>query len=137
MPKVEIHEDGGAPAGEGAALSPSAQLIKDALRAETITDGKGRRILLRKPGVLTQYRIVESVGPELAANLTYMNMVNPLTWVAEIDGDPIALPKSKLQIEALITRLDDEGLEAVMTWFADKAEAVAGAAEQKAQLKNS
>src|SRR5438045_4028165 len=116
-PKLKIEETTAPAAHEAPAPSPSAELLKEAMKSEMITDGRGRRILMRKPGVLAQYRIVEAVGPELASNQTYMAMVNPLLWVGEIDGDPVSVPRSKREVEALIQRLDEDGLEAAMAWY--------------------
>ena len=43
-----------------------------------------------------------------------MQMVLPLLWVVEIDGVAVKTPVTKLQLEALIQQLDEDGLEAVM-----------------------
>lgn len=121
MADVKIHETGAAaeaaPEAVQVAASPSADLIRQALKEEVITDEKGRKILMRKPGVLAQFRIIEAVGPDTAANQTYMQMVNPLIWVGAIDGEPVHLPANKREVEVLIQRLDEEGLGAVMGWY--------------------
>lgn len=129
--------------GDKASL-PSEDLVRQATKEETVTDEKGRRITLRKPGVLAQFRIVEAVGPELAANQTYMQMVNPLIYLSEIDGDPVFLPANKREVDVLIQRLDEEGLAAVFAWYManivvptqDAVKAAERAAEEKARLKN-
>lgn len=133
-PQVKVHD-------EAPAASPTQELVAAALKPETVTDAKGRAILVRKPSVLAQFRIVQAVGPDLAANHTYMQMVNPLIYVGEIDGDPVALPNSLREVEALIMRLGEEGLDAVMTWYmvnviAPMTEALE-AEQTKARLKNS
>jgi hypothetical protein len=146
MASVKIHKAAGAPgqpATEGpevAPATPSAQLVRQALKEELVTDAKGRKILMRKPSVLAQFRIVEAVGPQVAANQTYMQMINPLIYVGAIDGVPVALPTSLLETEALIARLDDEGLNAAMSWYVANVisptlEAIQ-AEEAKARLKN-
>src|SRR5262249_29250775 len=63
---------------------------------------------------LEEFRIMEAVGPELAANTTYMGMLNPLLYLAEIDGDAVQIPRTKLQIDALIQRAGREGFVAVL-----------------------
>lgn len=93
--------------------TPSAQAVAKGNSELAVTDSKGRSIKLKKPGVLAQYRLIEALG-ESAKNEVYMGMVLPLIFVSEIDGDPVFLPTSKREIEALIQRLDEEGLEAVM-----------------------
>lgn len=97
--------------------SASADLVREALKETTLTDATGRSIVVRKPGVLASYRIIEAVGAEAAANQTYMAMVAPLIYVAKIGEDPIFLPTSKDEVEALIQTLDEPGLEAVMAWY--------------------
>jgi hypothetical protein len=94
--------------------TPSDELIAKAASIVTLEpDARGRIITLAKPGVLAQYRIVEVLG-DSAANQVYMGMVLPLLFVTAIDGDPIFAPKSKLEVEALIQRLDEDGIDAVM-----------------------
>lgn len=121
--------------------TPTAELVAKAVKQDEITDANGRKIVLRKPGPLAQYRIVEAVGPERSRNETYMAMVNPLIWIASIDGEPVATPITHSEVEALIIRLDDVGLEAVMGWFMENIAAPAmeamDLAEQRARLKNS
>lgn len=93
--------------------SPSAELIAAAKREATVTDSLGRVIRLKKPAVLAQFRLVEALG-ETSKNQVYMGMVMPLIFVAQIDGEAVPAPTSKLQVEALIQRLSDEGVRAVM-----------------------
>lgn len=114
-------------------ITPSEQLVKAAQSEVVIVDARGRNIRLRKPGVLAQFRLVEALG-ESASNSVYMSMIIPLVYVAEIDGDPVRTG-SKREIEALIQRLDEDGVTAVMervrdTWGASDPEA------DKAALKN-
>jgi len=79
-----------------------------------VTDEKGRKIGLRQLPFLEEFRIVEAVGPERAANQTYMGMINPLLLIAEIDGEPIDVPRTHPQIEALIKRAGREGFMAAL-----------------------
>lgn len=93
-------------------LTPSEQVVAKAAEI-TVTDSAGRVIKLKKPGVLAQFRLVEVMG-ETAKNQVYMGMVLPLIYVTAIDGDAVFQPTSKLQVEALIQRLDEHGIDAVM-----------------------
>lgn len=115
-PTVTITESGVAtvPAAVAApAPTASEQLIKQAKAEATVVDAKGRAITLRKPGVLAQFRLVEMLGAT-ASNQAYMGMVLPLTFVGSIDGDPVAIG-TKRELEALIQRLDEDGVLAVAT----------------------
>lgn len=93
--------------------TPSAQVVTKAISATTVTDSAGRKITLKKPGVLAQYRLIEALG-DTAKNEVYMAMAMPLIYVSEIDGDSVILPSTKIQVEALIQRLDEHGIQAVI-----------------------
>jgi hypothetical protein len=93
--------------------TPSAQVVTKAISATTVTDSAGRTITLKKPGVLAQYRLIEALGAT-AKNEVYMAMAMPLIYVSEIDGDSVILPSTKIQVEALIQRLDEHGIQAVI-----------------------
>jgi hypothetical protein len=95
-----------------AVQKPSETIVADA-NAVTILVVGSMRIGVKKPGVLAQYRIVEVVGAS-AKNEVYMGMIAPLLWVCEIDGQPQVLPSTKRELEALIQRLGEEGLSALM-----------------------
>lgn len=93
-----------------------------------VTDTRGRKITLRKPQVLAQFRLVRLLPPEVAQNSPYIQMLFPALFVTRIDDMPFAFPQSEREIEALITLLDDDGLSAVLTgvqehWGADIAPA--------------
>jgi hypothetical protein len=92
--------------------TPSADVVAKQNQSFVVTDAKGRAITLKKPGVLSQFRLIEALG-DTAKNQVYTSMVLPIIFVTDIDGDPIPQPQSKREIEALIQRLDDEGIEAV------------------------
>lgn len=93
--------------------TPSAKLVAAAAKSVDVTDALGRTIVLRKPDVLAQFRMVEALG-DSARNQVYMGMVLPLLFVASIDGEAVATPDTKAEVEALIKRLDEAGIQAVM-----------------------
>lgn len=93
--------------------TPSEELVKQAAGEYQITDARGRRITLKKPGVLGQFRLVKILG-ESAQNQVYVGMVLPLIFVSEIDGEPVHFPQSEREVDALIQRLDEDGITAVM-----------------------
>lgn len=93
--------------------TPSEQLVKEATQEHVVIDRKGRKIRLAKPSVLSQFRIVKVLGPDAAANQTYVGMIMPLLFVASIEDDPVYFPNTEAEIDALIQRLSDEGIEAV------------------------
>ncbi len=91
--------------------TPSEEIVKK-IEVE-VTDSTGRVIRLKKPAVLGQYRLIEAIG-DSAKNEVYTAMVMPLLFIASIDDDNISSLRSKLEVEALIQRLDEHGLEAVI-----------------------
>lgn len=114
--------------------SPSAELINKAVAEVTITDARGRTFTLKRPGVLAQYRLVDMLG-ESAKNEVYMGMVLPLTYVAAIDGQPEGAPASRRQLDALIQRLDEDGIAAIMVGVQENF-GTADPEKDKAALKN-
>ena len=115
-PKVTVHDaaPSKAPQPREEGSSPTQTLIRDAVKEASITDALGRRLTLRKPDVLAQYRIVKLVGGETAKNEVYMGMIQPIIFLHAIDGDQVFFPRTESELEANIQRLGDEGLAAVM-----------------------
>jgi hypothetical protein len=94
-------------------IKPSEDVVRTSVQPANVVDAKGRKITLQKPGVLAQYRLVEMLG-ESASNQTFMNMVLPLLFVAAIDDEPVHRFTKRSELDALIQRLEDDGIGAVM-----------------------
>lgn len=92
--------------------TPSEKIINESNQAIKILDARGRAIVLKKPNVLDQFRIVEIVGPETAKNEVYMAMIMPILYVDSIDGIS-AIFGTKGELEALISRLGEDGISTV------------------------
>ncbi|NMM21844.1 MAG: hypothetical protein HHJ15_18145 [Rhodoferax sp.] len=95
-------------------LKPSDDVIAQAVKPCVVLDAQGRSITLQKPGVLAQFRMIEMLGGETAKNQVYVGMVLPLLYIASIDGEALPRLSSKRELEALIQRLDEDGIECVM-----------------------
>lgn len=94
--------------------TPSAQIIAAAGGNQVVaTDKTGRRITTNKLSVIQRTRLFKMVGPGNSQNLPLMGYYFMAGSVTAIDGDPVAFPTSEAQIEALLTRLDDAGLDAL------------------------
>ena len=89
------------------------ELPAEAAPRPAATDPRGRKIALRKINALDRLRLFELVGAENSRNEPYLGYASLAYHVASIDGDAVAKPASKAQLEALIQRLDDDGLNAV------------------------
>ena len=111
--KLNVHDVGGE-------LTASAALIQDAIQEHTVTDALGRKIKLAKPSPLAQFRILKAIGPESAANQAYVMSIYPLLFVAEIDGEVVNFPASDGEVEAIVLRLGDAGLDAITAGVLEK-----------------
>lgn len=115
MANVKINR--GAEMG-AAAETPSQQLVRQGNDPHEVTDARGRVIVLKRPSTLSRLRFIEALG-ESSTNRLWVGTVSPLMYVSSIDGTPVSPPISKREIEALYTRLDEDGLEAVSAGLAE------------------
>lgn len=101
----------------GAVAQPTVSLPSQQVIATNepvvVIDSTGRKITLKKPAVLAQFRFVSALGAD-AENRVYMGMTLPLLYVAAVGDEPVNTFFKKFEIEALIQRLDDHGIAAVM-----------------------
>lgn len=112
-----------------AAQPQAAEAPKDV----TVTDARGRVIGIKKPPFLAQFRLTEGLG-QTASNDAYMNMIAPVLYVASINGDPVSTPTTKLQVEAILQRLDEDGYSAVFKGMMEHFDATKS--DQQEQVKN-
>jgi len=101
----------------------------------TVTDSRGRVLALKKLDILEESRLIRMLGQETATNMVYMtSYVMPAVMVASIDGDAVFMPNSMRELEALIKRLDNDGITAIQKFvYADPEEKQS---EEEAGLKN-
>lgn len=97
----------------GQVETPSQNMTRDANAMCYETDKRGRRIGVVKPSALTRYRLLKILGPESAKNEPLLGHAMLAFLVREINGEPVQVPNSERQIEAMIDRLDDDGLNAI------------------------
>ena len=77
---------------------------------EIVTDDAGRKLHLRRIGVVEQMRLFKALGPELSANASYMHGALMAAAVEMIDGVPLPFPTSEAGLEAVLERI---GLDAM------------------------
>lgn len=128
MAKVTVHEDSGQNEAKKAAIPEK----------KSVTDSKGRKIVLREIDPLQQARLVIGVGAEAAANGPYMAaFVFPVAMVEQIDDDFYGFPANIKQVEAMLKTLGNEGMAAIMAHFKEEAEAQESRNEaERAAVKN-
>jgi hypothetical protein len=95
--------------------SPSQELSKPA--KESVTDSRGRVLVVRKMNALDRLRVFELIGAENASNEPYLGYANLAYSVESIDGGPLPVPRTKLALEGAVQKLDDDGLAAVAQAF--------------------
>lgn len=115
-------------------ITPSEQIVKEAAKAVTAKDSRGREITLRKPGPLAKLRFFEAMG-ESSSNALWASVISPLMFVGAIDGDAVPTPTSKREIEALYQRLDEEGMEAITAALPGNFGITGGEADEEAAKK--
>jgi hypothetical protein len=98
---------------DGEAPSASARILADANRIEYEIDKRGRRIGYKQLEFIDIHKLKKIVGAETASNGPAFTDILAAASVVEIDGDPVPRPGTNLQIEALITRLGLDGINAV------------------------
>ncbi|MFG1388808.1 hypothetical protein [Xanthobacter versatilis] len=107
-------------------ITKEAAPVDAAPTRATFTDKLGRSITIKKMGALDRMKLFEAVGSERSQNEMYFGYASLAASVVDIDGEAIMRPANHLQIEALVQRLGDEGLEAIATQYAAKWGAAAG-----------
>lgn len=112
MPTVTIKEGSAAATAE----TPSAQIVRSAHKEATVTDVRGRVLTVRRMTALAKMRLIAFAGPELARNEQWVGMAALASSVVKIDGDAVT-SNTVREVEFIVDRLDDDGLEAVASVY--------------------
>lgn len=100
-----------APATQGE--TPSEAIIHSAHEIKYATDARNRRIGVEKPRALLRFRLLKILGADNSKNEILLGNAMLAFLVREVNGEKIAQINSERQLEAMIDRLDDDGLAAV------------------------
>ena len=81
----------------------------------TVSDARGRSIVLSKPKFMEKIAFDKAVGASMGStfNLLHIANVSHLAYVRSIDGVVVPIPNSETAVNALLERLDYAGNEAV------------------------
>ena len=117
-------------------ILPSAVVKNSAATRITVTDESGRIFTIKKPKPLDGLDFKLALGAN-HTNTLYLVEVSHLQYVAEIDGEPVNVPKTELQLRSLYQRLGDDGNSTVQkavieNFFSEEAEKA-----KDAEVKNS
>jgi hypothetical protein len=96
-------------------VSRPSEIILDGYGIKEVTDTEGHRLQVRQPTVLDKLRLFKAVGSDMAQNEPYLGLALTACAVKAIDGVPVPHPSNEQQIENLIIRLGDAGMNAAGT----------------------
>ena len=110
--------------------SPSAQIVAAATAPLVVHDANGRELVLRRMTSLDRLRLFKALGPMLSQNNAYLGMAMLAASVVAIDTIPVPAPVTEGQLEALVGRLGNVGIEAVASALSISAAPAIGSATQ-------
>jgi|SRR5579883_1363772 hypothetical protein len=96
------------------AEAPASPVTVHDDKTATVKDRTGRVIRIKKLSAYDRYRLFRALGPAQSENPRMVQYASLAASVAEIAGDPVAFPTTSDQVDVIIKRLDDAGLDAVM-----------------------
>lgn len=102
------------------AITPTQQIVAESNRIEYVTDGLGRTLGVQRINLKLRRRVLKALSDQSAEKNKYHLMALVACSCVEIDGDKLAFPASELAVDALIDRLEQEGLDAVSMTLATK-----------------
>lgn len=116
---VAIIETNAADAPATASTASTAPVSANGL--SSTTDSRGRKIEIKRPNARERYRLIRMLGAQGAQNQEQFAYAVFAASTRSLDGDPIMFPQSEMELEVIIDRLGDEGLQAVTDQFAKMA----------------
>ncbi len=99
-------------------MTPTALVLSAGRERLTVTDHANRVLVVRRLNALDKLRLLKAAGPVLSENQAWLGVAMLAASVVEIDGVPVPLPTTEQQIEGLVGRLGDDGLDAVAALLA-------------------
>jgi hypothetical protein len=95
------------------AASPTQRVLEDANRIVYGTDVTGRKLGVIRISASLRRRVLKAMTAENGEKSGLVVMATLACACVEIDGRPVAFPRNELLIDALIDRLEQEGINAV------------------------
>ena len=122
MPSVSNVRSGPAPApvmpaevaDAPAVAAPASRVTVIDERHASVVDSKGRTIKVRKLSALDRVKLFRALGATDSENRMLGSYAATAAAVVELEGAPVPFPLTSLQLDALIGRLDEHGLEAAV-----------------------
>jgi hypothetical protein len=105
-------------------MTPSQAIIQSSNQPFEARDKNGRKLLVRRLTALDTLRLFKAAGPVLSQNESWLAMAGLAFSILEIDGIPVPTPVNEPQIESIIERLGEVGLQTVADTIKDDDEMV-------------
>ena len=99
---------------EAAPAASSGRVTVLTPKTASVIDSLGRTLKVKRLSALDRLRLFTACGAENSDNRQYMSYAGAAAAVTEVDGIPVPFPATELQVSALVARLDEEGLAAVI-----------------------
>lgn len=116
--------------------TPAEEAVASAsITHEVIDKVTGRKLTLKKPGVLAQFDFIQMLGGERSSNATYVQMAMPVLYLVAIDGIPVDAPIKYSEFRALVQRIDDSGVATIALGIQEKFGEQMAPEEVKTELK--
>ena len=93
-------------------VTPTQAVILDANRVEYVVDALGRKLGFKRISAPTRRRVFKALSAASAEKIYLISMALTACSCVSIDGVPVPFPTTELQVDALIDRLEDEGIDA-------------------------
>lgn len=109
-----------------AVVTPTQQVVLDANATAFGNDARGRRIGAKRVSMSIRRRVIKTLSVDAGSKPQYVGMAVLAASCESIDGEAIGPLETELKIDALIDRLDDDGLATLsmlQAQFAAKTEA--------------
>jgi hypothetical protein len=97
--------------------------------ASACIDASGRRLTLRTLSARERFELFKAIPNEQQANLSWMGWTLAACSVRAINDVPVPMPTSEKEIAALVSQLDDDGIEVAQQFIIDRQKERAGRAK--------
>jgi hypothetical protein len=108
------------PAPIPAGPTPTQQIVQDANRIEYVTDSLGRVLGVKRINAKHRFRVVKALSTATGEKPQALFLALIACACCSVDGDQVPFPINEIQVEALISRLEQEGLDAIGECIATK-----------------
>jgi hypothetical protein len=98
----------------GTPPAPASKLTVHDARNATVIDALGRTLKIKRLSALDKVKLFKATGSTLSENRIVGSYYATAAACVSIDGAPVPFPTTELQLDALVGRLDEAGLESIL-----------------------